>query len=135
VDRVTGTPLDVIRNRDLELGPLSDAMATQDAGPWRHWKLRSDDDGIAWLVIDKQGANANTLSEDVLTEFDAALLRIERDRPKGLVIRSGKSGGFMRGQISVNFAGSRIPHGSKHCSSAVMASLIVSTVCRCRPSP
>jgi hypothetical protein len=60
---MTGTPLNVIRSRDLELGPLSNAIVAQDAAPWRHWTLRNDDDGIAWLVIDKQGANANTLSE------------------------------------------------------------------------
>jgi 3-hydroxyacyl-CoA dehydrogenase/enoyl-CoA hydratase/3-hydroxybutyryl-CoA epimerase len=102
---MTRTPLDVIRNRDLELGPLSNAMATRDAGPWRHWKLRNDDDGIAWLVIDKQCANANTLSEDVLTEFDAALSRIEQDGPKGLVIRSGKSGGFIAGADIGEFRG------------------------------
>jgi 3-hydroxyacyl-CoA dehydrogenase / enoyl-CoA hydratase / 3-hydroxybutyryl-CoA epimerase len=102
---MTGTPLDVIRNRDLELGPLSNAMAAQDAGPWRHWTLRNDDDGIAWLLIDKQGANANTLSEDVLTEFDAALSRIEHDRPKGLVIRSGKPGGFIAGADIGEFRG------------------------------
>src|SRR6202521_240188 len=94
---MTGSALDVIRNRDLDLGPLSNAAPAQDAGPWRHWTLRNDDDGIAWLAIDKQGASANTLSEDVLTELDAALSTIERARPKGLVIRSGKPGGFMAG--------------------------------------
>jgi 3-hydroxyacyl-CoA dehydrogenase / enoyl-CoA hydratase / 3-hydroxybutyryl-CoA epimerase len=102
---MTGTPLDVIRSRDLELGPLSNAVAAQDAAPWRHWTLRNDDDGIAWLVIDKQGANANTLSEGVLTEFDAALSRIEHDRPKGLVIRSGKPGGFIAGADIGEFRG------------------------------
>src|ERR1700694_689548 len=102
---MTGSALDAIRKRDLELGPLADAAAAQDAGPWRHWTLRNDDDGIAWLVIDKQGASANTLSEDVLTELDAALLTIEQARPKGLVIRSGKPGGFIAGADIGEFRG------------------------------
>jgi 3-hydroxyacyl-CoA dehydrogenase/enoyl-CoA hydratase/3-hydroxybutyryl-CoA epimerase len=102
---MTGSALDVIRNRDLELGPLSNAAPAQDTGPWRHWTLRNDDDGIAWLVIDKQGASANTLSEDVLTELDAALSAIERARPKGLVIRSGKPGGFIAGADIGEFRG------------------------------
>ena len=94
---MTSTALDVIQKRDRELGPLSSAAAAQDAGPWRHWTLQNDEDGIAWLVIDKQGANANTLSEDVLTELDAALSKIEQDKPKGLVIRSSKKAGFIAG--------------------------------------
>src|SRR5436190_4448111 len=93
---MTSTPLDVIRKRDLELGPLSNT-ATQGAGPWRHWTLRSDDDGVAWLMLDKQGASANTLSTEVLTELNAVLAQIEQDRPKGLVIRSGKPAGFIAG--------------------------------------
>jgi 3-hydroxyacyl-CoA dehydrogenase/enoyl-CoA hydratase/3-hydroxybutyryl-CoA epimerase len=101
---MTGSALDVIRNR-VELGPLANAAPAQDAGPWRHWTLRNDDDGIAWLVIDKQGASANTLSEDVLTELDAALSAIERARPKGLVIRSGKPGGFIAGADIGEFRG------------------------------
>jgi 3-hydroxyacyl-CoA dehydrogenase/enoyl-CoA hydratase/3-hydroxybutyryl-CoA epimerase len=93
---MTGT-LDVLQKRDLELGPLSNATAAQVAGPWRHWTLQKDEDGIAWLVLDKQGASANTLSEDVLTELDAVLSKVEQDRPDGLVIRSRKTAGFIAG--------------------------------------
>ena len=67
------------------------------AGPWRHWRLARDDDGIAWLILDKQGASANTLSEDVLTELNDVLAAVERDQPKGLVIRSAKRNGFIAG--------------------------------------
>ena len=52
--------------------------------------MRTDEDGIAWLLFDKQDASANTLSEEVLTELDAVLEKLERDRPRGLVIRSAK---------------------------------------------
>src|SRR2546426_6973841 len=83
--------------RNLELGPLSASKTTQSTGSWLHWKLKTDEDGIAWLVLDKQGASANTLSEDVLSELDGALATIEREPPTGLVIRSGKRGGFIAG--------------------------------------
>ncbi len=80
-------------SRDLELGPAGNVAP----GPWRHWRLATDEARIAWLVLDKQGSSANTLSEDVLTELDAALAKIEQNRPKGLVIRSAKQGGFIAG--------------------------------------
>jgi 3-hydroxyacyl-CoA dehydrogenase/enoyl-CoA hydratase/3-hydroxybutyryl-CoA epimerase len=67
--------------------------------------MRADEDGIVWLLFDKQGASANTLSEDVLVELDAALARIERDRPRGLVIRSAKPGGFIAGADIGGFRG------------------------------
>ena len=102
---MNSTALDVLRKRDLELGPFTDPAASRDAGLWKHWKLQTDADGVAWLVIDKQGAGANTLSEDVLTELDAALAMIEQDKPKGLVIRSGKAGGFVAGADIGEFRG------------------------------
>ncbi len=88
---------DALVERDLELGPLSWPHGLEAAFPWRHWKLKTDEDGIAWLVIDKQGAGANVLSEDVITELDDVLSAIEHEAPKGLVIRSGKPGGFIAG--------------------------------------
>ena len=74
--------------RDLELGPFS--RGGQSIGPWRHWKLARDDNGLAWLVLDKAGASANTLGEEVLLELNDVLTHIEREPPKGVVLRSGK---------------------------------------------
>ncbi|MGH9805930.1 MAG: enoyl-CoA hydratase-related protein, partial [Terriglobia bacterium] len=88
---------DTLEPRNLELGPLTAPMGAKTASPWRHWKLKTDEDGIAWLVIDKQGTGANTLSEDVISELDDVLATVEREAPKGLVIRSGKHGGFIAG--------------------------------------
>ena len=88
---------DTLAPRNLELGPFTAPEATKAASSWRHWKLATDADGIAWLIIDKRGAGANTLSEDVIFELDEALATIEREAPKGLVIRSGKPGGFIAG--------------------------------------
>jgi 3-hydroxyacyl-CoA dehydrogenase/enoyl-CoA hydratase/3-hydroxybutyryl-CoA epimerase len=88
---------DALDQRNLELGPLSWPEGAKTASPWRHWKLKADENGIAWLVVDKQDAAANTLSEDVMAELDDVLTTIEREAPKGLVIRSAKKAGFIAG--------------------------------------
>ena len=58
----------VLKPRNLELGPLS--RSSDSLGSWTHWKLARDQDGVLWLVLDKKGAGANTLSKDVLAELD-----------------------------------------------------------------
>jgi len=95
----------VLESRNLELGPFTDPSPQagegmgggggqeahkeagkdigQDAGQWRHWKLRRDEDDILWLVFDKSGASANTLSQDVLAEFDDVLGKIEKESARG----------------------------------------------------
>src|SRR6478672_2518130 len=95
-----GKVWDVLAPRNLELGPLAGSARGQGSsgqGNWRNWKLARDDNGIAWLVLDKPGSSANVLSEEVLTELDDVLSTLEREPPKGVVLRSGKPGGFMAG--------------------------------------
>ena len=81
--------------RNLELGPL--AQPGDAIGTWRHWKLKRDEDDILWLVFDKSGSSANTLSQEVLTELDDVLGKIEEESAKGLVLRSAKPAGFIAG--------------------------------------
>ena len=69
----------------------------REEGEWRNFKLARAADGIAWLAIDKPGSSANTLSEDMLTEFDDVLAKLEAAPPKGLVLRSAKPAGFIAG--------------------------------------
>ena len=83
--------------RNLELGPFSRPGPGPEAGAWRHWKLRRDEDDILWLLIDKSGASANTLSQEVLLELDDVLGKIEGETAKGLVLRSAKPAGFIAG--------------------------------------
>ena len=64
---------------------------------WRHWRLERDGDGLAWLTIDVVGAGANVLSREVLEELGAVLEALEAEPPRGLVLRSGKAGGFVAG--------------------------------------
>ncbi len=101
--------LAILGPRDLELGPFAIGEARQEGEPWAHWRLRNDEDGIAWLLFDKKGASANTLSADVLAELDAVLDKLERDRPRGLVIRSAKRSGFIAGADIAQFQGATDP--------------------------
>ncbi len=64
---------------------------------YRHWRIETDKDGIAWLTLDKAGASANTLSGEVIAEFVAVLDELRGGNPRGLVIRSGKDSGFIAG--------------------------------------
>jgi 3-hydroxyacyl-CoA dehydrogenase/enoyl-CoA hydratase/3-hydroxybutyryl-CoA epimerase len=61
------------------------------------WKLEQDAEGIAWLTADKSGSSANVLSNGVLRELDALLAGLESSPPRGLVVLSGKSSGFIAG--------------------------------------
>lgn len=63
----------------------------------QHWTIARDTDGFATLTFDKTGAGVNTLSAAVLAELNEALDILEREPPKGLVIRSGKANGFIAG--------------------------------------
>jgi 3-hydroxyacyl-CoA dehydrogenase/enoyl-CoA hydratase/3-hydroxybutyryl-CoA epimerase len=96
--------LDVLADRVLEFGPKPAA-----SGPYRHFRLTRDADGIAWLLFDREGASANTLSADVLTEFDTVLAALETERPTGLVIRSAKTSGFIAGADVNEFRGATDP--------------------------
>src|ERR1700750_3159723 len=96
--------MNALGDRVLELGPAPDA-----ASPYRNFKLTRDADGIAWLLFDREGASANTLSADVLTEFDAVLAALESERPAGLVIRSAKTSGFIAGADVNEFRGATDP--------------------------
>ena len=63
----------------------------------QHWTLSREADGLASLTFDKSGATINTLSAAVLAELNEALDILDRDPPKGLIIRSGKANGFIAG--------------------------------------
>ncbi len=63
----------------------------------QHWTITRDADGLAWLTFDKAGTATNTLSAAVLVEFNEALDILDREPPRALVIRSGKSSGFIAG--------------------------------------
>src|SRR5260370_27228694 len=84
--------MDVLGGRVLELGPTPDA-----SGPYKNFRLTRDADGIAWLLFDRDGASANTLSADVIEELDTVLAALESERPAGVVICLAKTSGFIAG--------------------------------------
>jgi 3-hydroxyacyl-CoA dehydrogenase/enoyl-CoA hydratase/3-hydroxybutyryl-CoA epimerase len=92
--------MDVLGDRVLELGPRPEA-----GGPYRHFRLTRDADGIAWLLFDREGNSANTLSADLIEELDLVLAALESQRPAGLVIRSAKKSGFIAGADVNEFRG------------------------------
>ncbi len=89
-----------LSGREMELGPQAPTPAI-----WQHWRLVMDEDNIEWLLFDRKGTSVNSLSREVLSELDAALSVIERNAPKGLVIRSAKPSGFIAGADINEFRG------------------------------
>ncbi len=63
----------------------------------RHWRTERDAEGIAWLYFDMAERTTNILSVETIAEFDAHLQEVESTPPKGLVILSGKTSGFIAG--------------------------------------
>jgi 3-hydroxyacyl-CoA dehydrogenase/enoyl-CoA hydratase/3-hydroxybutyryl-CoA epimerase len=96
--------MDALADRVLELGPQPDA-----SGTYRNFKLTRDADGVAWLLFDRDGASANTLSSDVMEEFDTVLAALESQSPTGIVIRSAKKSGFIAGADVNEFRGTTDP--------------------------
>jgi 3-hydroxyacyl-CoA dehydrogenase/enoyl-CoA hydratase/3-hydroxybutyryl-CoA epimerase len=62
-----------------------------------HWRLEKDEDNIGWLYFDKADSGANSLSADVLKEFDLILKNLSDEKLRGLVILSAKPNGFIAG--------------------------------------
>ncbi|WP_424629508.1 3-hydroxyacyl-CoA dehydrogenase NAD-binding domain-containing protein [Bradyrhizobium sp. SYSU BS000235] len=95
--------MDVLKDHVLDLGP------TPAPGPYKNFKLTRDADGIAWLLFDREGASANTLSGDVLEELSQIVASLESERPVGLVVRSAKPSGFIAGADVNEFRGAADP--------------------------
>ena len=72
-------------------------MNTNPKTPWQHWRLDTDAQGITWLTLDKARENVNSLSEAVMAELASVLDFLDTCRPGSLVIRSGKTAGFVAG--------------------------------------
>ncbi len=69
------------------------------------WSREVDADGIAWLTFDKPGSSTNVLSSDTVLELGTHVNALAASPPKGLVIRSAKSSGFIAGADVKEFAG------------------------------
>ena len=66
---------------------------------WRHWRLETDRDNLAWLTFDRAESSTNTFSSEALRELADVCkqLQAQTRRPKGLAILSAKENGFAAG--------------------------------------
>lgn len=93
---MSGQIMRQLHDRETEAGPL-EHVSGPEVETRRHWQLGRDEDNIAWLLMDKRESGANVLSGEVLEELDGILRELERDTPRGLVLRSAKDSGFCMG--------------------------------------
>lgn len=63
-----------------------------------------DADNVAWLHFDKRGTSTNVLSATVLEAFYEELLELVERAPRGLVLLSDKTNGFIAGADVREFA-------------------------------
>ncbi|MFV5213013.1 3-hydroxyacyl-CoA dehydrogenase NAD-binding domain-containing protein [Azonexus caeni] len=63
----------------------------------KHWQLNKEESGIVVAVLDRAGESTNALSAEVMAEFAQVLDQLDLYPPTGLIIRSGKTAGFIAG--------------------------------------
>lgn len=76
-----------------------------NASKFRHWRLSRDRDNIIYAYLDREGERVNSLSRAVLEEFEQLVVLAETSSPRGLVLLSGKSTGFVFGADVKEFEG------------------------------
>ncbi|MFC4307557.1 3-hydroxyacyl-CoA dehydrogenase NAD-binding domain-containing protein [Steroidobacter flavus] len=76
-----------------------------------HWRLETEANGIAWLIIDKANAAVNSLSREVMEELDVILNALSRTPPKALIVTSAKNG-FIAGADIKGFVGIDSPEAA-----------------------
>ena len=62
-----------------------------------HWRIETDSDRVAFLILDRAGSSTNSLSADVMRELGDRLAELERARPAAVVVCSAKANGFVAG--------------------------------------
>jgi len=70
-----------------------------------HWRSERDADGIVTLTLDRAGSPVNTLGRAVIDELQEIVERLSFEPPRGVVIHSGKAGGFAVGADLREFEG------------------------------
>jgi len=75
----------------------------------KHWKIETDDSGIAWICFDKADSAVNVLSAEVMIELEGMLEQFVQKPPRGLIIYSGKQTGFIMGADITEFSAVTTP--------------------------
>ncbi len=63
----------------------------------KHWTFDSAPDRVLTLTLDRFQSSVNAISREVLNELNHIIERLYLDLPKALIIRSGKTAGFIAG--------------------------------------
>ena len=64
---------------------------------WKHWRLETDGENLAWLTFDRAESSTNTFSSEALRELADVCSQLKQNPPKGLAILSAKENGFAAG--------------------------------------
>jgi 3-hydroxyacyl-CoA dehydrogenase / enoyl-CoA hydratase / 3-hydroxybutyryl-CoA epimerase len=64
---------------------------------FKHFQIQTRQDGITWVLFNRDGATMNTLSQEVMAEFNAVLDGFDTEKPKAVVFASAKKSGFIAG--------------------------------------
>ncbi|MBE5314269.1 MAG: enoyl-CoA hydratase/isomerase family protein [Xanthomonadales bacterium] len=70
---------------------------------FKHWRPELRDDRVVVLTFDRAEASVNTLAREVLEELEQLVERIAIEKPKGVVVISGKPSGFVAGADIAEF--------------------------------
>lgn len=70
---------------------------------FKHWRPELRDDRVVILTFDRAESSVNTLAREVLEELEQLIERIAIEKPKGVVVISGKSSGFVAGADIAEF--------------------------------
>ncbi|SDD36073.1 3-hydroxyacyl-CoA dehydrogenase NAD-binding domain-containing protein [Aquimonas voraii] len=70
---------------------------------FKHWRPELRDDRVVVLSFDRAESSVNTLAREVLEELEQLVERIAIEKPKGVVMISGKSSGFVAGADIAEF--------------------------------
>lgn len=74
-----------------------------------NWQLNRDENGVAWLVLDKAEAGTNVLSGAIMVELDERLRELEENLPRAVIVKSAKKSGFVAGADIKEFTGLESP--------------------------
>ena len=70
---------------------------------YKNWRLDKNADDIVFLTIDCPNQSTNTLSAEVLEEFESIVEALRRNPPNGLILQSAKPSGFIVGADITEF--------------------------------
>lgn len=70
---------------------------------FKHWRPELREDRVVVLTFDRAESSVNTLAREVLEELEQLVERIAIEKPKGVVVISGKSSGFVAGADIAEF--------------------------------